>query len=383
MMVFFLAVLLSECVNFRSIESTGVTIYMIKGLSFFASFFVVYFIVVSVTATRPTLDLFVRVLVVGGAIVGATCMVEYRTGYNVFNHLSSIFPLLRFEGPLTDISRSSRLRVYASSQHPIALAAVLVMMLPLGLYLAQSTRRARWWIATFLLGVGSMATLSRTAITMIAAAAFVLWRLRPIEFKRLLPLLVPAFLVVFLALPQALGTFKSTFFPQGGLIADQTGTGAAGNGYKSGRLATLGPGLHTWSERPFFGQGYSTRVIDPTDPRFVNSNILDDQWLGVLIDTGAAGFGALVWVFIRSTRLLRRVARDPDAKDGFLAGALAASVVSYGVGMITYDAFSFIQVTFMFFIVLALSSSLLIIAKKERAERRLRPDGSARLTAVA
>ena len=39
--------------------------------------------------------------------------------------------------------------------------------------------------------------------------------------------------------------------------------------------------------------------------------------------------------------------------------ALAASVIAFGVGMLTFDAFAFIQVTFLFFMLLALGAAAL------------------------
>ena len=46
---------------------------------------------------------------------------------------------LTFDGALTgaDIARAGRARVYASSQHPIALASMMAMTLPLGIYLIR------------------------------------------------------------------------------------------------------------------------------------------------------------------------------------------------------------------------------------------------------
>jgi polysaccharide biosynthesis protein PslJ len=372
LLAFFLVILVSISVNFRLVESLGVTVDVIKTLSFFASFILTFFIVVTVTRTRDDLYFLVRFLVGAGAIVAATAVVEYRTGFNVFNHLSQVFPFLTFEGALTDVARSDRLRVYASSQHPIAFAAAMMMMVPVAIALAMTTKKLRWWCATFLLGMGSLATLSRTGITMFIAASVVFTLYRPLEAKRLLPLFIPAFAVVFLALPQALGTLESAFFPKGGLISDQQTVAAAGVGHESGRLATLGPGIKLWEKRPFFGQGFGTRVIDLQNPGKTNSNVLDDQWLGSLLETGAFGVLTLIWVFVRSARRLGRVARSATSPDGLLAAGLAASLVSFGVGAVTYDAFGFIQVTFLFFIVLALAGGLLRI-NADAAQARVRP----------
>jgi hypothetical protein len=363
LVVFLLAVLVSICVNFKHIETVGLTVDVLKTLSFFVSFILTYFLVASVTRTRHDLDLFIKTLVAGGAAVGFFAVIEYRTGINVFNHLSQYVPILHYVGGVEDISRSGRLRVFASAQHPIALAAAMVMMVPLGVYLGLTTRRVRWWVATCFLGMGALATLSRTGVVMFVAGAIVFSIVRPREARRLSPLLLLGLIAAFLVLPQALGTMESAFFPKHGLVADQTTVAYLGNGHVSGRLNTLGPNLHLWRKTPFFGQGFGTRIIDTSDPHYTNADILDDQWLGTLLETGAFGALALLWVIARSTRLLGRVARRRPSSDGLLAGALATSIVAFASGALTYDAFSFIQVTFLFFIALALGSSLLVISR--------------------
>jgi polysaccharide biosynthesis protein PslJ len=358
---FFLVILISISVNFRRIESIGVTVDVLKTLSFFASFVLTYLLVLSVTRTRQALDLFVRILVAGGAVVAFFGAIEYRTGYNIFNHLAQYVPILRYQGDLTDITRSDRLRVYASAQHPIALAAVLVMMIPLGIYLAQSTKKLRWWVATCLLAIGAIATLSRTGIVMLLVSALVFSLLRPLEARRLAPLALPAVMAVFLVLPQALGTLQSAFFPKGGLVADQATVGYLGDGHRSGRIVTLGPSFREWEKRPIFGEGFGSRIFDPTNSALTNANILDDQWLDQLLETGAFGIAAFIWIFARTARRLKRIARGPDSRDGLLAGALATSILAFAAGALTFDAFSFIQVTFIFFIMLALAASLLVL----------------------
>ena len=364
----FLVILSSICVNFQWIEQSGITVEVVKTLSFFASFFLTYFLIVSATRTRGDLNFMIRVLVGGGAIVAFFAIIEYRTGYNVFNHLGQVFPVLRYTNDLalSEITRSDRLRVYGPAQHPIALAAALVMLTPLAVYVALTSRKLRWWIAAGLLAAGALATLSRTGVLMFIVVAIIFSILRWTDTKRLAPVLVPALIAVFLALPQALGSLESAFFPKGGLVADQQSVGsvAAGSTARSGRLVTLGPGLRQFERRPFFGQGFGTRIIDRENPQLTNSNILDDQWLGSLIETGALGIGAMIWLVVRSIRRLGRVAKRVDSPDGLLAGSLAASIGAFAIGATTYDAFSFIQVTLLFFIIVALAASLLSIRRE-------------------
>jgi polysaccharide biosynthesis protein PslJ len=361
LIVFFFALMISVSVNVEHVTRLEVTTDVVKALSFFASFLLVYFLVFSVIRTRDDIEFLVRAMVVCSAGVAFFAMIEYRTNQNLFNRLSDLIPLLEFRGdPVEGIARSDRLRVYASAQHPIALAASLMMVLPLALYVAQTTRRAFWWLSAFLIGLGSLATLSRTGVVMAAAAAIALWAMRPVETKRLVPLALPALLVVFIALPNALGSFKSAFFPKGGIVAEQSAVVYGNQLRADNRLADIGPTLAEWRQRPAFGQGFGSRIVD-LDRQ--NARVLDNQWLALLLEAGAIGVGLLIWLYVRSIRALGRLARRDSSSLGLLAGSLGASIASLAVGMLTFDAFSFIQVTFVLFVVLALAASVLALAK--------------------
>ena len=150
LLVLLLSVLASVSANTGYLYGLGVTTDVIKAVSFFTSFLLVCFVLLTVVTERAHIERVIRVIVVLAALVSATGVVEFHTGFNPFNHLSQVVPILHYEGDLdlASLTRSDRLRVYASAQHPIALAGALAMILPLALYLAQSTQRRIWWAAT-------------------------------------------------------------------------------------------------------------------------------------------------------------------------------------------------------------------------------------------
>jgi polysaccharide biosynthesis protein PslJ len=346
-----IAIMGSVLVNPGKVES--VAGYSVKQITFFASFILVFYLIVSVVRSRATVDYLVRLLVGGGALVALSTIVEARTGYNVFNHLSRVVPLLR-EEVIPWVGQDGRGdRAYASGQHPIALGAALDLLVPLGIYLAQLTRQKRWWVAVVLLIVGSLATYSRTSVLMLVAIVGIYIWLRPVQMKRLWPALIPALLVLHVMVPGTIGTLKNSFFPAGGLVAQQQADpGTAG----SGRLADLGPGLREWSGHPILGQGFGTRVVNGPD---ANSNILDDQWLGTLLETGIVGVVAWFWLLVGATRRLAREAKRDQSPTGWLAVGLSASIGAYAASMMTYDAFAFIQSTFILFFALGFGAVIL------------------------
>ena len=82
------------------------------------------------------------------------------------------------------------------------------------------------------------------------------------------------------------------------------------------------------------------------------------------------GVFAWVWLYSRFIRRLAEAKRDPSS-DGVLAAALAASAAAYAVGMFFFDAFAFIQVTFLLYFILGLGASLLRVSAGAGVESRV------------
>ena len=372
------SVLLSDVSNPARVSSLGS--YVVKSLTFFISFLFVYAVVVSLVRTELDVDRIVKVLVGGGGVIAFFALIERRTGFNIFNYLGKVIPLLQFQGSWNGVGveRGGRLRVYGPAEHPIALGAAFVMLLPLVVYLIRKTGKKRWWGVAVLLTCAMLATSSRTGIVMLIVVLLIFLWLRPRETKRLWPAVFPLLLAVHIAVPGALGTLRASFFPSGGLLREQS-TVVRGNELRAdGRLAKIGPSIKQWEEKPLFGIGAGTRVVG-FQVKFNNAFILDDQWLGTLLDVGALGVGAYLWLFFRAVRRCGRAAKEDQSPRGWLLTGLAASMASFAVGMLTYDAFSFIQVTFLFWIMLSVSAVLL----RDHAARAPARASAARAAAAA
>jgi O-antigen ligase/polysaccharide polymerase Wzy-like membrane protein len=356
LLAFVLAIGLSIAANVGRIQALDVQPEVIKKLTFFVSFIAALYLTASAIQRRADRDAAISLLVAGGAVLSALAIVESRTGFNPFDELSRFVPILQETGErLSDRlnDRAGRLRAYGSAQHSIALGAALAMLLPFAVYLGYRTHKRRWWLCAGLLALGALATVSRTAALMLVVEVIILVILKPAVARRLWPLALPLLVVMHIAMPGTIGAFKSSFFPEGGLIAEQkSGAGT----YGSGRIADLGPGLEEWSASPLAGQGYGTRITVRTDPK-VNAPILDNQWLGLLLETGIAGVLAMGWILVRAVRRTGRLARKDDSDEAWLMAAFTASIGAFGVGMFTYDTFSFIQVTFLLFLLLGLAAA--------------------------
>jgi hypothetical protein len=356
-LAFGFCVLMSLVLNLGFVSSlSGI---VLKQVTFFASYFFVMFFAASVVRHRRDLDFMVMLLVGGGAIVALCALYEWRSGVNLFNNLDRYIPILdhRSEGVAGTPERGGRVRAYASAQHAIALGAALVMLMPLAIYLYRKDRRLIWLGCAALMTMGALATGSRTAITMLVADLAVFLWLKRAATIRLLPMLLPLFIVCQAVMPGTLGTFRATLFPKEGLVAEEQG----GEGTGTGRLKDVGPSLQQWGQKPGFGQGFGTRLTAESDGK-TNAQILDDQWLSSLLEIGLFGVLSILWLIVRAVRRLKFRAKRDDSSYGWLLTAMAAAITSYAIGMITYDAFTFTQVTFLLFIVLGLSAAAIRFA---------------------
>jgi hypothetical protein len=328
-------------------NSTGV----LKALTFFASYFLVLSFVSSVVRRGAQLDRMIKLLVGGSALLGIAALYEWRTGVNLFNGLGRFLPFLVYQDIGEAMIRGSGARALASAQHPIALGAALVMMLPLSIYLFKRTGSKLWLAAAGVLTLGALATGSRTAAIMLLVVFVTFFVLKRDEMIKMAPVWLVLLVVIQGVMPGTLQSFKFMLNPT--YIAQEQ---AVAGGTGQGRLADLGPSLSEWAHgNPFVGSGFGTRApADDANPN--GAQILDDQWLGSLLEVGAIGVIGLWWLFSRGIRMAGRLARTGKGEDTWLGTALAASLTAWMVGLFTYDAFAFIQATFLAFILLGFAS---------------------------
>lgn len=338
----------------RGVTDGSLDSNVLKAFTFFLSFTLVFYFITSIARTPQKVEMLVKLLVCGGVLMAVLSVVESRTGVNWFDRLPRVLPFLQENYLNDDSNRGGRLRARGPAEHPIALSAALVMLVPLGVYLAVTTRKLRWCVATAALGVGALTAVSRTGVIMLGVVVLVFLLVRPREVKRLWPALPAVLVLVQVASPGTLGALKQSFEPPGGLLAEQSVLYSGQQG--GGRLADIAPSLAEWWERPLVGQGFGTRVTtyDASTGQLSNAIILDNQWLGTLLETGLVGAAALAWLIVRFLRKMLSEARRDHSSRGWLLGALSASVAGLAVGMFVFDALSFIQVAFLFFILMGL-----------------------------
>ena len=259
--------------------------------------------------------------------------------------------------------RDGLLRAVASASHPIELGAMLAMLVPISLALAFTGGR-RWWITTGLLVVGLMASVSRTPVLVTITAGLILLWLRPRDMRRLIPLLIPLVIVVKIALPGSIATVKNAFFPEGGIVAEALPC-------TRGRPAARGrprKAVRPDAPRGRRQAGVRAGLRDPSDRVLQPPTERADPRQPVARPRPRARLvGVFGWIvlLVGGARRLAHRAREEIGPDGWLAAAFAASIVAFGVGMFTFDSLAFTQVTFVFWIIVSLSASLLLAPREQ------------------
>jgi hypothetical protein len=282
-----------------------------------------------------------------------------------------------------------------------------MMCAPLALYCARQAatkfRMFLWALCGVLAAVGAYVTLSRTVTLVLAAMGLAgLWVRRDLVIK-LWPMLLLLPAVIHFAAPGALGSIVHSFNPYGGLTtAESQRAGLVG----SGRLADLNPGLHMFAKSPVFGIGIG--ALNPTGAGTIQASavgvvsvgapasgspgtsslassaaqtasggggapsiIFDDQYMNTLVSIGLVGLFAVAWfiwgVFFALARGARRAKKRvvDDRRPGELLAATAVSAAGFGVGMATLDAFSFVQVTLIFYVIAAVGLRVLAITREQ------------------
>ena len=183
----------STIVNFDSL-SAAADESPVNPVLYFISFLLLFALVASTIDRLPNVEQILRVLVLGGTVVALFAIYEARTRYNFFDHLGEFVPILdRQEREVLEL-RGGRLRVHASSQHPIAFGVALIMILPIAIYLAKrasTTARTRlWFVAALLCATAVVTTVSRTTVLMALAMGVVALRLRGGAIVRYWPALL-------------------------------------------------------------------------------------------------------------------------------------------------------------------------------------------------
>lgn len=349
MVIFFFVMLFSFVFNMQNLVADGQYSSAIKSLFTFSVYFLLFAFASSVVKTLPQIDAILKfgigIIIVVSLLMG----VEFITGFNIFRHLHEFFSFLKpnIDSLGNSYKRGGYFRAFGSADHPIAASVILLMFLPIAFHyfeFARSTKEKVFYgWATALIGFASLTTISRSAIVALFAIFFVYASLKRDQFLKLGAAVIIVFAVVFIAFPGLLGGLETRFTPSYWVqheISDP-----------DGRVMDYPMVWNYFLQKPYLGWGYGW---------WDNHKVayLDNQYLGTLVQLGAAGFAAMLWMFWRLVKTLQIAAKGATKKEKDLLVAILAAFVAFIVTSATYDSLGFPQVSYLFFVFAGLGASL-------------------------
>jgi O-antigen ligase len=127
-------------------------------------------------------------------------------------------------------------------------------------------------------------------------------------------------------------------------------TGISNDSSAQSRTGSYALAAEFISRSPVYGRGFATFL-----PKY---RILDNQYLGLLIEVGVAGCLAMLILLLTAILCSRAVAvTATSANDRMVAQGLTASVCAAGVGLAFYDGLGFPMAAGMLFLILGLAGA--------------------------
>ncbi len=320
----------------------------LKSVLLFLTYIFVFYIIVSTTKKYSEVESLIKWLAFLCILISFFGIIERFTDYNVFRHLHQVLPFLKVNKD--EISQElirGNLRISGPADHPIALAALLPMFLPLIFalfYNSKSAIKKIWYAAGIAVTItASFFTVSATALVGIIVVLISQIILNPRRGFVLL-LIIVLFAVCANALLSEDFQQVTKRISYKYILSNEVGN-------ENGRLADYPKVWRRFSERPLFGMGLGT--FDPKKYFY-----LDNQYLGLIIETGLVGTLSFLWFLFALIRRLKRTISQQGRDTMQFASALLSSVTVFAVASATFDTFGFSDVVYAFFILASLGVSL-------------------------
>jgi O-antigen ligase len=343
----------SLLVNAPQTVGNGVLLSEAKEYLLLLAFAGTYFLTLAIVSGRADVERMCRVFVLGGAIAGASAVVERFTRSNPIRTALLSVPVFKPTRTAQALIRGADLRVAGTGEHAIAFGGAMAMLLPVALYftVTSSGRKRLWWgLATALIATAMLFSVSRSALIAGAVVLVVLLLVWPRTRTALIVGAAAGLFATHMFVPGLLGTFRATLQPDY-VVQQESDPNSSVRFTDYPKVAAMVP------NQPLFGLGYAG--FDPHRYFY-----LDNQVLKFVLELGVAGWSFIVLFFVTAAAMMTRAVRAGPGETT-LEGALLASIIAFAVLSVFFDTFGFAQVTYLFFMLSALGV--------RAAETRLRP----------
>lgn len=293
-------------------------------------------------------EVLVQRIAMGGGLVALLGLLQFATG-KAYTDLIQIPGLSTNQALNAVLSRDLYARPSGTALHPIEFAVSMNTFLPICLHVALTAThlsRFRRWFPVAAIAMAIPLSISRSAIVGCAVVFLILLPTWPPR-RRVGALIAGALTlcVVFLTVPGMLGTITKLF------------TGISNDDSALSRTDSYPLAFDFISRSPLVGRGFQTFL-----PRY---RILDNQYLGLLIEIGVLGVAALlgVWLTAMVAGLAARH-RFTDERSRSCAASLVAGVGAPMACLAFVDGFSFPMMSGLAFLCVGLAGAVFTLSRE-------------------
>lgn len=279
---------------------------------------------------------------IAGALMAVLGLAQFWTGQSLIDWIS--LPGFAVDNSLAGVQgRAGFIRPQGTAVHPLEYGVVLCASLPIAISLAMTDRRTSIlirWLPSAVIAFASLLSVSRSTLLGVLIGVLILaprWSPR----VRLYVLAAAGMLVgvMYVAVPGMAGTVKGMFLG----VGTDSSTISRTDAYDAAFEIAL--------RNPFLGRGFSTFL-----PQYL---ILDNQFLGLLIEVGVLGLAAWLVLLAIAVILPWTATRQPT-DDGVrqLGSAVSASVAATALSFAFFDGLGFPMSAGLLFLMVGISGSL-------------------------
>jgi hypothetical protein len=250
------------------------------------------------------------------------------------------------------VARGAQSRVPGTGIDPIEMGVAMSMLLALAIYMMMHDKDRPQWqrvVPVLLIGVAVTASVSRSAvIAVLVAVGGLILSFPPTRRLKGLAAFPIALGVIAMAAPGLLGTLANFF------------VSASSDPSVTHRTNNYPYVLQLVKQNPWFGQGGGTY-----EPAF-NTNVLDNQYLTMVIELGLLGLAAFIFYLLWPALCafaIRRHTANPELRD--LCAALGAAELAAVATSATFDSLSFPMFYSIQALIVGLISAVWQIIKRE------------------
>ena len=334
-LVFVVIAALSILLNVATVARLGELELATKKMALLASY-ATFFFIVATSVRREEVERFARLFLGLAVICSAGLILEYFTDFNVFFKVAlAVIPDSQFQyNPVA--GGNTEFPLTGPTTHGLAVAAMLAMALSyavLELVRSEDLRgRLIYGGATLLIFGAVYSTGRKTGSFASLAAVATLTAYRPKEMLRVAPVMIVLFGALALSRPAIVEMQIENVSPA--KIAD----GASGEGRQEDYEHTS-PNI---VEHVVTGRGYGT--YDSAKYR-----ILDNQYMGLLLETGLIGLAAFFLMIGAVVFACHRLNKARSLLKATPALAATGAAAAFATATALFDVLAFPQVPYLFF----------------------------------